>query len=428
MFLHPPWPSCRVRSETGERGRSFGGDGRTSRIRRPPQPLALVTPRRSRYPALLQLANVAQPPERHHPEAVIPSTGSASGSSADALTRTVPTRSAINFGTSRLRIFGGVNTGELPGRVARYLGRDGVDAVVRRKFSDGEWYVKLPESVRGCDVFLVFSTCGPSISDAIMELLITIDAVKRAHAAQVTVVMPYYGYARADRLVEKREALSSKLMANLITRAGADRMVLMDIHSAQSCGYFDIPVDHLYASSVLVSYLWSRVQPQREGNINAAAATTDSLVVVAPDVGGVARARAFAKALNDAPLAIIDKRRSGHNVAEVMNLIGEVHGKTAVLVDDMIDTAGTICAGARLLRQHGAERVFAMATHPVFSGPARQRLSEPGLFEEVIVTDTVPVLPEKQFPQLRVVSVDALIGEQIWFIHRDFSVGRSTVL
>ena len=371
---------------------------------------------------------MAQPPERHHPDAVTPSTGSASDNSAGAFTRTVPARSAINFGTSRLRIFGGVNTGELPDRVARYLGRDGVDAVVRRKFSDGEWYVKLPESVRGCDVFLVFSTCGPSISDAIMELLITIDAVKRAHAAQVTVVMPYYGYARADRLVEKREALSSKLMANLITRAGADRMVLMDIHSAQSCGYFDIPVDHLYASSALVSYLWSRMQPQREASIHATAATTDSLVVVAPDVGGVARARAFAKALNDAPLAIIDKRRSGHNVAEVMNLIGEVHGKTAVLVDDMIDTAGTICAGARLLRQHGAERVFAMATHPVFSGPARQRLSEPGLFEEVIVTDTVPVLPEKQFPQLRVVSVDALIGEQIWFIHRDFSVGRSAVL
>jgi ribose-phosphate pyrophosphokinase len=338
-------------------------------------------------------------------------------------------RSGLNFGTSRLRIFGGSSTGELPDRVARYLGKEGTDRIIRKRFSDGELYVKLPESVRGCDVFLICSTCGPCISDSIMELLITIDAVKRAHAAQVTVVVPYYGYARADRLVEKREALSSKLMANLITRAGADRMILVDIHSPQSCGYFDIPVDHLYASPALVRYLMERIeQSSADTNHHGAARQLADLVVVAPDVGGVARARAFAKALCDAPLAIIDKRRSGHNVAEVMNLIGEVDGKIAVLVDDMIDTAGTICAAARLLREKGAACVFAMATHAVFSGPAIERLSEPGLFEEVIVTDTIPVPREKQFPQLRVVTIDALLGEQIWSIHRDSSISRSVVL
>jgi len=338
-------------------------------------------------------------------------------------------RSGLNFGTSRLRIFGGSSTGELPDRVARYLGKEGTDRIIRKRFSDGELYVKLPESVRGCDVFLICSTCGPCISDSIMELLITIDAVKRAHAAQVTVVVPYYGYARADRLVEKREALSSKLMANLITRAGADRMILVDIHSPQSCGYFDIPVDHLYASPALVRYLMERIeQSSADTNHHGAARQLADLVVVAPDVGGVARARAFAKALCDAPLAIIDKRRSGHNVAEVMNLIGEVDGKIAVLVDDMIDTAGTICAAARLLREKGAACVFAMATHAVFSGPAIERLSEPGLFEEVIVTDTIPVSREKQFPQLRVVTIDALLGEQIWSIHRDSSISRSVVL
>ncbi|KAF6005254.1 hypothetical protein F1559_003480 [Cyanidiococcus yangmingshanensis] len=338
-------------------------------------------------------------------------------------------RSGLNFGTSRLRIFGGSSTGELPDRVARYLGKDGADPIIRKRFSDGELYVKLPESVRGCDVFLICSTCGPCVSDSIMELLITIDAVKRAHAAQVTVVIPYYGYARADRLVEKREALSSKLMANLITRAGADRMILVDIHSPQSCGYFDIPVDHLYASPVLVSYLLERIgRDASEPNSNGLGKKVTDLVVVAPDVGGVARARAFAKALYDAPLAIIDKRRSGHNVAEVMNLIGEVDGRTVVLVDDMIDTAGTICAAARLLREKGAERVFAMATHAVFSGLAVDRLSEPGVFEEVIVTDTIPVPREKHFPQLRVVTIDALLGEQIWSIHRDSSVSRSVLL
>lgn len=378
-----------------------------------------------------------------------------------AQARGAPERVGLKFGSSRLRIFGGSSSGELPDRVARYLGKPRADGIVQKRFSDGELYVKLPESVRGCDVFLINSTCGPSVSDAIMELLITIDAVKRAHAAQITVVVPYYGYARADRIVEKREALSSKLMANLITRAGAERMVLMDIHSPQSCGYFDIPLDHLYASPALIGYLQGRKQshratPETETEAAAAAAEEEdgeaavaangagdqpkqpppqqqlllheNLVVVAPDVGGVARARAFAKALDDAPLAIIDKRRSGHNVAEVMNLVGEVEGKAAVLVDDMIDTAGTICAAARLLREKGAARVYALATHALFSGPAVERLSEPGVFEEVIVTDTIPVPPEKRFEQLRIVSVDVLLGEQVWNIHKDFSVGRSSSL
>lgn len=235
-----------------------------------------------------------------------------------------------------------------------------------------------------------------------------IDASRRAHAGQITAVIPYYGYARADRIVDGNEALSSKLVANMITKAGADRVIVMDMHSPQSCGFFDIPVDHVYGSHVLVDYLHSK--------------RLEDVVIVSPDVGGVARARTIAKDCNDAPLAIIDKRRSGHNVAEVMHVIGDVKGKTAVIVDDMIDTAGTICAGAKVLREHGATSVLAMATHAVFSGPAIARLSEPGVFEEVVVTNTIPVPADMHFPNLRVVSVAKTFGEAIWKVHEDYSV------
>ncbi|MFS8120647.1 MAG: ribose-phosphate diphosphokinase, partial [Microcoleus sp.] len=198
-----------------------------------------------------------------------------------------------------------------------------------------------------------------------------------------------------------------KLVANLITEAGAGRILAMDLHSAQIQGYFDIPFDHVYGSPILLDYLKSK--------------QLSDIVVVSPDVGGVARARAFAKKLNDAPLAIIDKRRQAHNVAEVMNVIGDVRGKTAVLVDDMIDTAGTICEGARLLRREGARQVYACATHAVFSPPAIERLSS-GVLEEVIVTNTIPVPAENYFPQLTVLSVANLLGETIWRIHEDSSV------
>lgn len=306
---------------------------------------------------------------------------------------------------SRLRLFSGSANVPLSQEVARYLGMD-VGPMVRKRFADGEIYVQIQESIRGCDVYLIQPTCYP-VNDHLMELLIMVDACRRASARQITAVIPYYGYARADRKTAGRESITAKLVANLITQAGAGRILAMDLHSAQIQGYFDIPFDHVYGSPVILDYLLRK--------------NLDDIVVVSPDVGGVARARAFAKKLNDAPLAIIDKRRQAHNVAEVLNVIGDVEGKTAILVDDMIDTAGTICEGARLLRNTGAHQVYACATHAVFSPPAVERLSQ-GLFEEVIVTNTIPVPEEKRFPQLTVLSVANLLGEAIWRIHEDSSV------
>ncbi len=306
---------------------------------------------------------------------------------------------------NRLRLFSGSANVPLAQEVARYLGMD-LGPMVRKQFADGELYIQIQESIRGCDVYLIQPTCHP-VNAHLMELLIMIDACRRASARQITAVIPYYGYARADRKTAGRESITAKLVANLITEAGASRVLAMDLHSAQIQGYFDIPFDHVYGSPVLLDYLASKQLPD--------------LVVVSPDVGGVARARAFAKKLNDAPLAIIDKRRQAHNVAEVMNLIGDVEGKTAVLVDDMIDTGGTICEGARLLRKEGARQVYACATHAVFSPPAIERLSS-GVFEEVIVTNTIPLAPEKRFKQLTILSVANLLGETIWRIHEDSSV------
>ncbi len=278
--------------------------------------------------------------------------------------------------------------------------------MVRKRFADGELYVQIQESIRGCDVYLIQPVCRP-VNDHLMELLIMIDACRRASARQITAVIPYYGYARADRKTAGRESITAKLAANIITEAGANRVLAMDLHSAQIQGYFDIPMDHVFGSPVLIDYLRSKNLPD--------------LVVVSPDVGGVARARAFAKKLDDAPLAIIDKRRQVHNVAEVLNVIGDVRGKTAVVVDDIIDTGGTLTEGARLLRQEGARQVYACATHPVFSPPAVERLSA-GLFEEVIVTNTIPLAERHTFPQLSVLSVANLLGEAIWRIHEDNSV------
>lgn len=278
--------------------------------------------------------------------------------------------------------------------------------MVRKNFADGEVYVQVQESIRGCDVYLIQPTCRP-VNDHLTELLIMIDACRRASARQITAVMPYYGYARADRKTAGRESITAKLVANLIVQSGANRVIAMDLHSAQIQGYFDIPCDHVYGSPVLFDYLNEKKLPD--------------LVVVSPDVGGVARARAFAKKLGDAPLAIIDKRRQSHNVAEVMNVIGDVSGKTAVIVDDMIDTAGTIYEAAKLLRKEGARQVYACATHAIFSPPAIDRLSS-GVFEEVIVTNSTPVRQENYFPQLRVLSVADLLGETIWRVHEDTSV------
>jgi ribose-phosphate pyrophosphokinase len=306
---------------------------------------------------------------------------------------------------NRLRLFSGSSNIQLAKEVACYLGID-LGPMVSKRFADGELYVQIQESIRGCDVYLMQPVCHP-VNDNLMELLILVDACRRASARQITAVLPYYGYARADRKTAGRESITAKLVANLITEAGADRVLAMDLHSAQIQGYFDIPVDHVYGTPAILDYLRAK--------------QLSDVVIVSPDVGGVARARAFAKKLNDAPLAIIDKRRQAHNVAEVLNVIGDVKGKTAILVDDMIDTGGTISQGAQLLRREGAKEVYACATHAVFSPPAVERLSS-GVFEEVIVTNTIPVPADRQFDQLTVLSVANVLGETIWRIHEDSSV------
>uniref|UniRef100_A0A0E0JV12 Ribose-phosphate pyrophosphokinase n=1 Tax=Oryza punctata TaxID=4537 RepID=A0A0E0JV12_ORYPU len=254
---------------------------------------------------------------------------------------------------TRLRIFSGTANPSLSQEIASYLGLE-LGKINIKRFADGEIYVQLQESVRGCDVFLVQPTCPPA-NENLMELLIMIDACRRASAKNITAVIPYFGYARADRKSQGRESIAAKLVANMITEAGANRVLVCDLHSSQAMGYFDIPVDHVYGQPVILDYLASKT------------ICSDDLVVVSPDVGGVARARAFAKKLSDAPLAIVDKRRHGHNV---MNLIGDVRGKVAVMMDDMIDTAGTIAKGAELLHQEGAREVYACCTHAVFSPPA----------------------------------------------------------
>ncbi|XP_039064779.1 ribose-phosphate pyrophosphokinase 1-like isoform X2 [Hibiscus syriacus] len=308
---------------------------------------------------------------------------------------------------AKLKLFSGTANPALSQEIAWYMGLE-LGQINIKRFADGEIYVQLQESVRGCDVYIVQPTCPPA-NENLMELLIMIDACRRASAKTITAVIPYFGYARADRKTQGRESIAAKLVANLITEAGANRVLACDLHSGQSMGYFDISVDHVHCQPVVLDYLASK------------RICSDDLVVVSPDVGGVARARAFAKKLSDAPLAIVDKRRHAHNVAEVMNLIGDVKGKVAVMVDDMIDTAGTIAKGASLLHQEGAREVYACCTHAVFSPPAIERLSG-GLFQEVIITNTLPVAEKNYFPQLTVLSVANLLGETIWRVHDDCSV------
>ncbi|KAI7988340.1 hypothetical protein LOK49_LG13G01774 [Camellia lanceoleosa] len=316
--------------------------------------------------------------------------------------------SAVNRNNNnRLKIFSGLANPALSQEIAWYMGL-GLGKINIKRFADGEIYVQLQESVRGCNVYLVQPTCPPA-NENLMELLVMIDACRRASAKNITAVIPYFGYARADRKTQERESIAAKLVANLITEAGADRVLACDLHSGQSIGYFDIPVDHVHCQHVILDYLASKT------------VCSNDLVVVSPDVGGVARARAFAKKLSDAPLAIVDKRRHGHNLAEVMNLIGDVKGKVAVMVDDMIDTAGTIAKGAALLHEEGAREVYACSTHAVFSPPAIERLSS-GLFQEVIITNTIPVMEKNYFPQLTVLSAANLLGETIWRVHDDCSV------
>ena len=287
--------------------------------------------------------------------------------------------------------------------IARYLDYP-LGEVTIKKFSDGEIFVRIDENVRGRDLFIIQSTTAPG--DNIIELLLLIDAARRASAARIHAVVPYFGYARQDRKDQPRVAIGAKLMANMIHSAGADRLLSVDFHQHQIQGFFDIPVDHLYASPVFTRYF-------REKRLT-------NLVVISPDVGSAKMARGFAKRL-DATMGIIDKRRPQANVAEVMNVIGEVEGKDCLLSDDMIDTAGTMAEAAHALKALGARDIYACATHALLSGPAVERLSK-APFKEIVVTDTVPVPQEKRFPGLTVISVGELLGRAIRYTHSNESV------
>jgi ribose-phosphate pyrophosphokinase len=306
---------------------------------------------------------------------------------------------------SDLKIFSGNSNPALAREICAELGIPLSVATVKA-FSDGEIMVEIGENVRGRDVFVVQSTCSPA-NQNLMELLVMVDALKRASATRITAVIPYFGYARQDRKVAPRTPITSKLVADLITTAGVHRVLCVDLHAGQIQGFFNIPVDHLYAAPVVLEDIRKRLAGR--------------LVVVSPDAGGTERARAFAKRL-DAGLAIIDKRRSGPNVSEVMHIIGEVEGETCVIVDDMIDTAGTLCQAATALKARGAGEVYATATHAVLSGPALERISQSCL-KEVLVTNTIPV-GEKltACPQLRQLSVAPLLAEAIRRIHGEESV------
>ncbi|MFH1199574.1 MAG: ribose-phosphate pyrophosphokinase [Candidatus Micrarchaeota archaeon] len=303
-----------------------------------------------------------------------------------------------------IHLFAGNSNDSLAKSVAESIGMRLCNSETGR-FADSEVRVQVHESIRGGDVFVIQSTCHP-VNDNLMELLVMLDALKRASAARVTAVIPYYGYARQDRKAHPREPITAKLVANLITTAGANRVLSVDFHSDQIQGFFDIQVDNLTAINLLAEDF-----AKKKGDI----------VVVAPDVGGVVRARRFAQKLN-ASLAIIEKRRTKPNVAEVMNVIGSVKGKTAVLVDDMIDTAGTITEGANALKKHGAKEVYAYCTHGLFSGDAVKRLEESAI-KEIVCTDTVPLNAKaKTSKKIRQVSVAKLIGEAIKRTHSNESV------
>jgi ribose-phosphate pyrophosphokinase len=304
-------------------------------------------------------------------------------------------------------IFTGRSNPALAEAICRYLGTELAKAEIGR-FSDGETEVEVTENVRGGDAFVIQSTCPPT-NDHLMELLLTLDTLKRASAGRVTAVVPYYGYARQDRKVSPRVPISAKLVADLITTAGATRVLTMDLHAGQIQGFFNIPVDNVYATPVLLRYIRDRV------------VDGEAVTVVSPDAGGVERARAFAKRLN-ANLAIIDKRRAGANEVAEMKIIGEVTGRLAVIVDDIVDTAGTIVAAADALRAAGAQEVVACCTHPVLSGNAVERVHGSSL-KNLVVTDTIPLRePASREPKIVVLSVAHLIGEAIRRIHNEESI------
>jgi len=305
----------------------------------------------------------------------------------------------------KFKIFCGTANEALTDEICNFLGMERGKATVTR-FSDGEVYIQVMENVRGADVFVVQPTCFP-VDEHLMELLLLVDALKRASARRITTVIPYYGYARQDRKDKPRVPVSSKLIADLLTTAGAHRALVVDLHAPQIQGFFNIPVDHLFASPVLVDYFKKMQLP--------------NLTVVSPDAGGVERARFFAKKI-DAALAIVDKRRTDMNVAEVMHVIGDVKGRTCLIIDDIIDTAGTLVKTADALSSAGASKVFACASHPVLSGPAIERISKSKL-EQVVVTNTIPLTSAgKDEPKIKVLSIAGLLGRAIQSIHEETSV------
>ncbi len=307
---------------------------------------------------------------------------------------------------NKIRVFSGNSNPALAEKICANLGVPLGTAKVKT-FSDGEIMVEIGENVRGRDIYVVQSTCSPT-NNNLMELLIMIDALKRASAATITAVIPYYGYARQDRKVAPRTPITSKLVADLITTSGADRVVTIDLHAGQIQGFFNIPVDNLYAAPVMLEHLKRRFP-------------NDDAVMVSPDAGGTERARAFAKRLG-CTLAVIDKRRTGPNVAEVMHLIGDVKGKAAIILDDMIDTAGTLTQAARALKEHGAKSIYACATHGVLSGPAIDRINDSHI-EEVLITDTIPLGDKAKLTgKVKVLTVAELLAEAIRRIHEDESV------
>jgi len=307
----------------------------------------------------------------------------------------------------RLKIFCGSANLPLAEEVCQFLGLP-LGQTSRMRFSDGEQYVQVLENVRGADVFIIQPTCHP-VDSHLMELLLMIDALKRASARRITPVIPYFGYARQDRKDKPRSPISSKLVADLLTTAGADRALIVDLHAPQIQGFFNIPVDHLFASPVLVSYFREKALPK--------------LTVVSPDAGGVERARFFAKKMESA-LAIVDKRRVEADVTEVMHVIGDVKGRTCLILDDIIDTAGTLVKTAHALVESGASQVFACASHAVLSGPALERLAQSPI-ERVVVTNTVPLsAAAKDEPKIKVLSIAGLVARAIQSIHEETSVSK----
>ncbi len=307
----------------------------------------------------------------------------------------------------KLKIFCGTANPALATEICNFLGIP-LGQTHMTRFSDGEVYVQLLENVRGADTFIVQPTCHP-VDSNLMELLLMIDALKRASARRITPVIPYFGYARQDRKDKPRAPISAKLVADLLTTAGANRSLIVDLHAPQIQGFFNIPVDHLFASPVLVSHF-------RDMNL-------PNLTVVSPDAGGVERARFFAKKM-DSPMAFVDKRRVEMDVTEVMHLVGDVHGRTCLILDDIIDTAGTLVKTAVALMENGADAVYACASHPVLSGPAIERISNSPI-TELVVTNTIPLTEEgKREPKIKVLSIAGLIARAIQSIHEETSVSR----